>query len=180
MPGNTTCNDPVNQGRYIEDFECSNDSTRRLLKEMRLSFPSGHSSFSAYTLIYLAVSDPFTNSRPRGNDLLIFVCIPDLPPGPDDMARIHALAPLPAVPFHNDDLVHVPQPHLRLQAPLVRRSGRSYFGSRVRVACCQLCVRFIQAVPVEDLATDRQSGKQPDHDVTNEFVTRSGRHLASE
>lgn len=56
MPNNTTCDDPVNQGRYIEDFECSNDSTQRLLKEMRLSFPSGHSSFSAYTLIYLAVS----------------------------------------------------------------------------------------------------------------------------
>lgn len=61
MPGNTTCDDPVNQGRYIEVFECSNDSTRRLLKEMRLSFPSGHSSFSAYTLIYLAVSEPKRN-----------------------------------------------------------------------------------------------------------------------
>lgn len=58
MPGNTTCDHPENQGRYIEEFTCSNDSTQRLLKEMRLSFPSGHSSFSAYTLIYLAVSIP--------------------------------------------------------------------------------------------------------------------------
>ncbi|GAB0089846.1 Putative phosphatidate phosphatase [Sergentomyia squamirostris] len=52
---NTTCNDPQNQGIYIEDFHCINDPTHRLLKEMRLSFPSGHASFSAYTLIYLSI-----------------------------------------------------------------------------------------------------------------------------
>ncbi|XP_055701137.1 putative phosphatidate phosphatase [Phlebotomus papatasi] len=50
----TTCNDPQNHGIYIEDFHCINEQTDRLLKEMRLSFPSGHASFSAYTLIYLA------------------------------------------------------------------------------------------------------------------------------
>uniref|UniRef100_A0A1L8DYT5 Putative lipid phosphate phosphatase n=2 Tax=Nyssomyia neivai TaxID=330878 RepID=A0A1L8DYT5_9DIPT len=51
----TSCNDTVNLGVYIEDFHCFNDSTERLLKEMRLSFPSGHASFSAYTLIYLSI-----------------------------------------------------------------------------------------------------------------------------
>lgn len=30
-----------------------------MLKEMRLSFPSGHASFSAYTMVYCAVSSVF-------------------------------------------------------------------------------------------------------------------------
>ncbi|KAG8227351.1 hypothetical protein J437_LFUL003340 [Ladona fulva] len=38
---------------YIEDFTCLGTNPK-LLKEVRLSFPSGHSSFSAYTMIYLA------------------------------------------------------------------------------------------------------------------------------
>uniref|UniRef100_A0A7G3ANR3 Putative lipid phosphate phosphatase n=1 Tax=Lutzomyia longipalpis TaxID=7200 RepID=A0A7G3ANR3_LUTLO len=52
---NSSCDDPQNHGLYIEDFHCINDQTDRLLKEMRLSFPSGHASFSAYTLIYLSI-----------------------------------------------------------------------------------------------------------------------------
>lgn len=57
MPGNTTCDDAINQGRYIEDFMCGalGESTARMLKEMRLSFPSGHSSFSVYTMVYCAI-----------------------------------------------------------------------------------------------------------------------------
>lgn len=56
MPSNTTCSDPENQGRYIEEFTCGNpDSTARRLKEMRLSFPSGHSSFSMYTMVFAAL-----------------------------------------------------------------------------------------------------------------------------
>lgn len=51
------CSDPSNLGRYIELFTCQGEAnvTTRLLKEMRLSFPSGHSSFSAYTMIYCAI-----------------------------------------------------------------------------------------------------------------------------
>jgi phosphatidate phosphatase len=50
MLDGTTCADAINQNRYIENFTCDNpESTARMLKEMRLSFPSGHSSFSAYT-----------------------------------------------------------------------------------------------------------------------------------
>lgn len=56
MADNTTCSDPSNLHRYIEDFTCGNkESTARRLKEMRLSFPSGHSSFSMYTLMYAAL-----------------------------------------------------------------------------------------------------------------------------
>lgn len=61
--GSSICNNPDNHGKYIEDFECANDPSKRLLKEMRLSFPSGHSSFSAYTLIYLAVKSPLNHSK---------------------------------------------------------------------------------------------------------------------
>ncbi|XP_055609325.1 putative phosphatidate phosphatase [Uranotaenia lowii] len=70
MPDGTNCKDPVNQGRYIEDFKCSAEkSTPRMLKEMRLSFPSGHSSFSMYTLVYCAI---YLQSRMnwRGSKLL--------------------------------------------------------------------------------------------------------------
>lgn len=57
MPDGTTCADPINNGRYIEDFRCVGlGSNARMLKEMRLSFPSGHASFSAYTMIYTAVN----------------------------------------------------------------------------------------------------------------------------
>lgn len=57
MMDGTTCSDLINIGKYIEEFTCSSpDSNARMLKEMRLSFPSGHASFSAYTMIYCAVS----------------------------------------------------------------------------------------------------------------------------
>lgn len=41
--------------RYVEDFECTNENERQS-KESRLSFMSGHSSFSAYSMVYVAVS----------------------------------------------------------------------------------------------------------------------------
>nr|XP_033335228.1 putative phosphatidate phosphatase isoform X1 [Megalopta genalis] len=49
------CTAIANHHRYFEDFTCSANISSRLLKEVRLSFPSGHSSFSAYTMIYLAL-----------------------------------------------------------------------------------------------------------------------------
>ncbi|KAK2586075.1 hypothetical protein KPH14_008364 [Odynerus spinipes] len=53
---NINCTLPENHFRYIEDFTCTAPNiSPKLLKEMRLSFPSGHSSFSAYTMIYLAI-----------------------------------------------------------------------------------------------------------------------------
>ncbi|XP_067629596.1 putative phosphatidate phosphatase isoform X1 [Eurosta solidaginis] len=56
MADGTTCADPVNVGKYIEDFTCKgDDSTKRMLKEVHLSFPSGHSSFTFYTMVYAAL-----------------------------------------------------------------------------------------------------------------------------
>uniref|UniRef100_A0A1B0AHS6 Phosphatidic acid phosphatase type 2/haloperoxidase domain-containing protein n=1 Tax=Glossina pallidipes TaxID=7398 RepID=A0A1B0AHS6_GLOPL len=56
MPGGTTCASFLNQNKYIMDFHCKGvGSTERMLKEARLSFPSGHSSFSFFTMVYLAM-----------------------------------------------------------------------------------------------------------------------------
>ncbi|XP_052862302.1 putative phosphatidate phosphatase [Anopheles cruzii] len=70
MPDKSTCHDSINQGRYITDFVCNSEkSSKRMLKEMRLSFPSGHSSFSMYTLVFCAI---FLQARMnwRGSKLL--------------------------------------------------------------------------------------------------------------
>ncbi|CAH1958706.1 unnamed protein product [Acanthoscelides obtectus] len=43
---------------YHEDFTCTNalfKDNKRIMKELRLSFPSGHSSFSMYTMLYFAI-----------------------------------------------------------------------------------------------------------------------------
>jgi len=48
------CSNPIYQNAYITDFNCQ-QTDMKLLKESRLSFPSGHSSFSAYTMVYLAI-----------------------------------------------------------------------------------------------------------------------------
>ncbi|KAJ6642774.1 putative phosphatidate phosphatase [Pseudolycoriella hygida] len=56
MMDGTNCSDAINFGRYIENFTCLGiGSNTRMLKEMRLSFPSGHASWSAYTMIYCAI-----------------------------------------------------------------------------------------------------------------------------
>ncbi|KAH8373601.1 hypothetical protein KR200_002628 [Drosophila serrata] len=56
MPDGSTCDDPVNAGKYIQEFTCKGvGSSDRMLKEMRLSFPSGHSSFTFFAMVYLAL-----------------------------------------------------------------------------------------------------------------------------
>lgn len=56
MSDGTDCSHAANQGLYIVNYTCSNpDITERLLKEFRLSFPSGHSSISFYAMTYLAL-----------------------------------------------------------------------------------------------------------------------------
>lgn len=68
------------------------------------------------------------------------------------MAGLQTAATLPAVPVHHDDLVHVPQSHLGLQAPLVGRVGGGHAGSGVRPAGGQLRLGPVQAVAVEEPA----------------------------
>ncbi|XP_017470002.1 PREDICTED: putative phosphatidate phosphatase [Rhagoletis zephyria] len=51
----SSCNNALNVGRYVEDFTCSGSATPRMLKHMRLSFPSAHASFACFTMIYMAI-----------------------------------------------------------------------------------------------------------------------------
>ncbi|CAG9138330.1 unnamed protein product [Plutella xylostella] len=48
------CDLPENKWRYITNFVCLGGDAKKL-KQMRLSFPSGHSSFSAYTMLYFSM-----------------------------------------------------------------------------------------------------------------------------
>ncbi|KAK3919395.1 Putative phosphatidate phosphatase [Frankliniella fusca] len=52
---NINCSLPENQHKYFVDFKCTANIGSRKLKEARVSFPSGHSSFSAYTMLFLAL-----------------------------------------------------------------------------------------------------------------------------
>ena len=55
MANGTNCSDQRNIHRYIEDYSCSNTmSTAEKLRDTKLSFPSGHSSFALYTMVYAA------------------------------------------------------------------------------------------------------------------------------
>lgn len=58
LPDGTNCTDVINRNRYIEEFTCgSHDTSEYQLKDMRRSFPSGHSSsamfMALYTVLYL-------------------------------------------------------------------------------------------------------------------------------
>ncbi|KAJ1524106.1 hypothetical protein ONE63_010642 [Megalurothrips usitatus] len=77
MP-NINCSLPENHHIYHENFQCTANLGTRKLKEARLSFPSGHSSFSAYTMLFLVC---YVQSRMtfKGSKLLKhgiqFICL---------------------------------------------------------------------------------------------------------
>jgi phosphatidate phosphatase len=51
----TTCENVQNHHKYIQDFTCTNNALNWSLKNMRLSFPSGHSSFAFAVAIYCVI-----------------------------------------------------------------------------------------------------------------------------
>ncbi|KNC21034.1 putative phosphatidate phosphatase [Lucilia cuprina] len=56
LPDGSTCDNPLNEGRYIEDFTCRGlGYSTKIIKEAYLSFPSGHASFTSFTMIYIAI-----------------------------------------------------------------------------------------------------------------------------
>lgn len=56
MIDGSTCNDPVNADRYIEEYRCTAAyATPRMLKQMSLSFPSGHASFACFAMVYITI-----------------------------------------------------------------------------------------------------------------------------
>ncbi|CAG9806289.1 unnamed protein product [Chironomus riparius] len=49
----STCNDPQNINRYIENYTCSNiNATDKSLRDIHMSFISGHTSFSVMTAFF--------------------------------------------------------------------------------------------------------------------------------
>ena len=65
----TLCNPDFTQltcgnGNYITDYVCQNEDAS-MLKEARLSFPSGHSSFSMYCMLYIVLYIQFRVSTPK-------------------------------------------------------------------------------------------------------------------
>lgn len=49
------CFSPENIGKFITIYSCSGNEDSHYLREMRLSFPSGHSSFTGFALVYCAL-----------------------------------------------------------------------------------------------------------------------------
>lgn len=69
----TNCSDPANFYRYIEDYTCANHaSSEEQLRDMKLSFPSGHSSFSMYAMFFAALYLHFTMTW-KGSKLLKYL-----------------------------------------------------------------------------------------------------------
>ncbi|CAG9806291.1 unnamed protein product [Chironomus riparius] len=64
FPGGTTCENSINYNRYIRDFVCTSGAPESSLKNGRLSFPSGHTSFAFVTAIYCVF---YLESRMRYN-----------------------------------------------------------------------------------------------------------------
>lgn len=64
-----------NPHTYVEDFQCKASISDHLRKEMRLSFMSGHSSFSAftmlYTVLYLQARMPWRSTLARAGRAVI-------------------------------------------------------------------------------------------------------------
>ncbi|KAG5676973.1 hypothetical protein PVAND_006765 [Polypedilum vanderplanki] len=57
----TNCSDPKNLYQYITNFTCNNPAvTEKMLKDIRMSFPSANSSFSFFTMTYCAL---YLNAR---------------------------------------------------------------------------------------------------------------------
>lgn len=69
----TNCSNPANFYRYIEDYTCANHaSSEEQLRDMKLSFPSGHSSFSMYAMFFAAMYLHFTMTW-KGSKLLKYL-----------------------------------------------------------------------------------------------------------
>lgn len=126
----TDCSNPINFGKYIEEFTCIGvGSSDRMLKEMRLSFPSGHSSFSVYTMLYCAVSilewrfnsifDWKTHHYTINDNLKyinwnLFFCGTDIFAISDDLARIKTIQTFHSIFVINDGMVHLHEPNFKL------------------------------------------------------------------
>ena len=80
-PRNLDAHCPINANNwdYIESYECMSSNTSRL-KDARLSFWSGHSSMSAYSMIFTVVSVTLSRRSLHPTAALVFLhespCLP--------------------------------------------------------------------------------------------------------
>lgn len=157
MPDGTDCSNPSNFGRYIEEFRCQNNNiTANIVKNMRLSFPSGHSSFTVFTMVYCAVSfTEFARSFVMFSlspidiltDFAIVRFVSDLFAVTDDMERLKVSEALHTIRSADDNVVHVLEPNLRLQASLVWCIGRRYdWTSRCHASGAYLTIHPIDFI----------------------------------
>lgn len=65
----TNCEFEQNQGHYFTDYKCESDVSHRMMAEMAMSFPSGHSSTVFYAMVYIALYLQVALST-RGSKLL--------------------------------------------------------------------------------------------------------------
>lgn len=129
MTDGTDCRNAINLNRYIENFTCSNpEVTHKILKDMRMAFPSANSSFSFYTMLFCAVSVVFLSWNVevvRWNNWNPT----DLPANANELERVSALERLSSICIANVGLVYLVKPSLRLQASLWVNSRCSMNGS---------------------------------------------------
>ncbi|XP_053954197.1 putative phosphatidate phosphatase [Anastrepha ludens] len=65
----TNCDFERNQGHYFTEYTCESDVSQRMMAEMAMSFPSGHSSIAFYAMVYIALYLQVALST-RGSKLL--------------------------------------------------------------------------------------------------------------
>ncbi|XP_017479178.1 PREDICTED: putative phosphatidate phosphatase [Rhagoletis zephyria] len=65
----TNCDFERNEGQYFAEYTCEGDLSHKMMAEMAMSFPSGHSSLAFYAMVYIALYLQVALST-RGSKLL--------------------------------------------------------------------------------------------------------------
>lgn len=107
--------------KYVENFTCGTNISNEMLKKLRLSFPSSHASFSAYTMAYSVVSI-FPNRLIKIQLFckLNIAIILDLSADTYDMEWIETIQTFFAICATDGGGVHQFDSNFRQQASLVR------------------------------------------------------------
>uniref|UniRef100_A0A673U0Y1 Phospholipid phosphatase 1 n=1 Tax=Suricata suricatta TaxID=37032 RepID=A0A673U0Y1_SURSU len=122
---------------YIENYICRGNAQK--VKEGRLSFYSGHSSFSMYCMLFVAVSTLFmVDYVPRNNSCSAWVSCPARPPPASCQLRSIAGR---AVKFREWMPVLLPKPITAVQkyfCPSFKVSKRAQLWSRLQIGKLQV------------------------------------------
>lgn len=115
----TDCRSPMNLHRYIEEFTCSNpEVTEKILKDIRLSFPSANASFSFYSMVFSIVSLAQKKRSNNKNLMRSILLFPDLSSLPTMLERFKPLEILSSTCIGINGVVYIAKSDFRLQASL--------------------------------------------------------------